>query len=71
MTELGKILMVIGIVLTGLGALLWSGVGHGWLGQLPGDIHYSNGRSGFYFPITTCILISVILSIILHFLRKP
>jgi hypothetical protein len=71
MTEFGKILVVVGVLLTGIGALLWSGVGRGWLGRLPGDIHYSTGRTGFYFPITTCILISVILSIILHFLRKP
>jgi len=71
MTELGKMLVVVGVLLAGIGALLWSGVGQSWLGRLPGDIHYSNGRGGFYFPITTCILVSLILSIIFHFLRKP
>lgn len=70
MPEIGKALVVVGIVLTLAGALIWSGFGKGWLGQLPGDINYSKGNFSFHFPIVTCIVFSVILTIILRLLRK-
>jgi len=72
--ETGKLLMVLGIVLLGVGALLaFGGKLPFRLGRLPGDIVYQ-GRSGsFYFPMVTCILLSVILSLLLwvlnHFRR--
>jgi hypothetical protein len=53
MNDLGKLLVVLGIVLTVAGALLWSGFGRGWLGRLPGDIHYQKGNFNFYFPVVT------------------
>jgi Protein of unknown function (DUF2905) len=68
--EFGKILVVFGIVLLLLGAALWSGIGGGWLGRLPGDIRIERGNSGFYFPIVTCIIISILLSVIMSFLRR-
>jgi hypothetical protein len=49
---------------------LWTGVGRGWLGRLPGDIHFTKGNTSFYFPVMTCILISVILTFVLWLLRK-
>jgi hypothetical protein len=70
MTELGKLLVVIGLVLAAAGALLWAGVGRGWLGHLPGDIHYTKGDASFYFPLTTCLLASVLFSLLLWLLRK-
>jgi hypothetical protein len=70
MNELGKFLVVAGLVMAAAGALLWSGVGRGWLGRLPGDIHYTRGQGGFYFPLTTCLLASILLSFILWLLRK-
>jgi len=70
MNELGKFLVVIGSVIVVAGLLLWSGVGRGWLGRLPGDIHYTKGNGSFYFPITTCLLLSLLLSFILWLLRK-
>jgi hypothetical protein len=70
MSELGKILVVIGFVLVAAGALLWSGIGRGWLGRLPGDIQYSKGNATFYFPLATCLLLSLLLSFILWLLRK-
>lgn len=70
MNDLGKILVVVGVVLAGAGLLLWSGLGRGWLGRLPGDIHYSRGNSSFYFPLMTCLLLSAFLSLILWLLRK-
>ena len=70
MNELGKFLVILGVIVAGVGLLLWSGFGKGWFGRLPGDIHYSKGNFSFYFPIGTCILLSLALSLILWFLRK-
>lgn len=70
MNELGKVLVVVGLALAAIGFLLWSGLGRGWLGRLPGDIHYSKGNFSFYFPVVSCILLSVLLSLILWLFRK-
>jgi hypothetical protein len=70
MADLGKILVVIGLVMAAAGALLWAGVGRRWLGRLPGDIHYSKGNASFYFPLATCLLLSILLSFVLWLLRK-
>ena len=70
MNDLGKLLVVTGLVLAAVGALLWSGIGRGWLGRLPGDIHYTRGNFSFYFPIVTCIILSVLLTIILRLFRR-
>jgi uncharacterized protein YybS (DUF2232 family) len=70
MTELGKFLVIAGLILAAVGALLWSGLGKGWLGRLPGDIHYNKGNFSFYFPIVTCLLFSALLTLILWLFRK-
>jgi hypothetical protein len=70
MEAFGKLLVIAGLVLTAAGALLWSGFGKGWLGRLPGDIHIERGSWGFYFPIVTCILISIVLTILLNIFRR-
>jgi hypothetical protein len=70
MNDFGKLLVVGGIVMAGIGALLWSGTGRGWLGKLPGDINYSRSNFSFHFPLMTCLLISVIVSLALWILRK-
>ena len=70
MKEMGKFLMVAGLVLLVAGALLWSGIGKGWLGSLPGDIHLRKGNFQFYFPIVTCLLISLLLTLILWLFRR-
>lgn len=70
MTDLRKMLVIAGLVVAGIGLLLWSGIGKGWFGRLPGDLHYSKGNFSFYFPVVTCILLSVILSFILWLFRK-
>ncbi len=70
MNEIGKFLVIAGLAIAVVGALLWSGVGRGWLGRLPGDIHYTRGDFGFYFPIVTCLLISIVLSLLLWLFRK-
>jgi ribose/xylose/arabinose/galactoside ABC-type transport system permease subunit len=68
--EVGKFLVVLGAVIVVLGLLLWSGVGSGWLGRLPGDIRIERGNSSFYFPIVTCIVISIVLSLIFSLFRR-
>ena len=70
MQDLGKILVVAGLILAVAGLWLWSGRDFGWLGRLPGDISYQNGNSRFYFPVTTCILVSVLLSLLGWLLRR-
>jgi hypothetical protein len=70
MSDLGKLMVIGGLVLAAVGALLWSGFGRGWLGRLPGDIHYHKGNVGFYFPIMTCLLFSLLLSLIFWLMRR-
>ena len=70
MNELGKFLVVTGIMLTVLGVLIWSGFGPSWLGQLPGDIRFKKGEFSFYFPVVTCLLFSLLLTVILWWVRK-
>jgi drug/metabolite transporter (DMT)-like permease len=69
MNEFGKVLVIIGVVLAVIGALLWSGYGK-WLGQLPGDLHYTRGQSSFHFPIVTCLFISALLSLLFWLFRR-
>jgi hypothetical protein len=65
----GRLLMIIGIVFLVVGALLASG----WkipLGRLPGDIVIERPGGAFYFPIVTCLLLSLLLSLIAWLLRR-
>ena len=70
MNDLGKLFVVVGLLLTVAGVVLWSGLGRSWLGRLPGDINYTRGNFSFQFPIVTCILVSIVLTIILRMFRK-
>jgi ribose/xylose/arabinose/galactoside ABC-type transport system permease subunit len=70
MPEIGKMLVVLGMVIVMIGLALWSGFGTGWLGRLPGDIRIERGHSAFYFPIVTCIIISIVLSLLLWLFRR-
>ncbi len=63
-------LVIFGGVILLLGLALWSGAGAGWLGRLPGDIRIERGNSGFYFPIVTCIILSIVLSLLFSFFRR-
>jgi hypothetical protein len=65
MRELGKIVIIIGVVMTMIGVVLWSGLAPKWLGRLPGDVRIEREHSAFYFPIVTCIIISILLSLLL------
>ena len=70
MRELGKFAVVIGIVITLVGLMMWSGFAPRWLGRLPGDIRIERGNSAFYFPIVTCIIVSIVLSLLLSIFRR-
>jgi Protein of unknown function (DUF2905) len=65
MTDLGKLLLLLGgmIILVG-GVLLLAGRFNLPLGKLPGDIVYRGKNTVFYFPLTTCIVISLVLSLL-------
>ena len=70
MNDLGKFLVIAGLLIAAIGALIWSGFGRGWIGRLPGDVHYTRENFSFHFPIVTCLLISLALSLILWLFRK-
>jgi len=70
MNEIGKTLVVLGLCIALFGLLLWTGVGKGWFGKLPGDIQISRGNFRFYFPLVTCLLISVVLTLLMWLFRR-
>jgi hypothetical protein len=70
MQDMGKLMVAGGVVLVLAGLMLWSGLGRSWLGRLPGDIHYSRGNFSFYFPIVTCLILSIVLTLILRMFRR-
>ncbi len=70
MRELGKFVVIIGIVMTLVGLVLWGGFAPKWLGRLPGDIRVERGNSVFYFPVVTCIVLSIVLSLLLSIFRR-
>jgi hypothetical protein len=71
MQQTGKILIITGIILIIACLILYfAGNKLSWLGHLPGDIRVEKENMRFYFPLTTMILVSVLLSLILYLLRK-
>jgi uncharacterized membrane protein required for colicin V production len=68
--DVGKFLLIVGVITALIGLLFWSGFAPKWLGHLPGDIRIERGNSAFYFPIVTCIVISIVLSLILSLFRR-
>jgi Protein of unknown function (DUF2905) len=63
--DVGKLIVIVGVITTLVGLLMWSGFAPKWLGRLPGDIRIERGNSSFYFPIVTCIVLSIVLSLLL------
>jgi len=64
---LGKTLVIIGLLIALVGVLVMMGVP---IGRLPGDIAYERGNTRFYFPLTTSILASVVLTLLMWLLRR-
>ena len=63
-----KLIIILGIVILIIG-LLYPYIKKLGLGQLPGDIMFKSGKSTFFFPIVTCIIISVVLTIIFNLFK--
>jgi hypothetical protein len=64
---MGRFLIGAGVVLVLVGLLVQMGLP---LGRLPGDIRIQRGNSTFYFPIVTCIVVSVVLTLLAAFFRR-
>jgi membrane protein implicated in regulation of membrane protease activity len=67
---LGKLLILVGGILIIVGAVLVLSGKLPWLGKLPGDIYVERRNFTFYFPLTTSIVLSVIVSAVLYFLSR-
>jgi hypothetical protein len=70
MAPIGKTLVFAGIAIVFVGLLLWGFSSVPFIGKMPGDIYIRRGNSTFYFPIVTCILISIIATIFLSLMRR-
>ena len=71
MIEFGRTLMIMGIIITLVGAGLWlAGRYFPWLGNLPGDIRYESDNVRVYFPLATMIIVSIIGTIILNIIVR-
>ena len=71
MAEIGRLLLILGLVIALVGLLIWAGGRFfPWLGNLPGDIRIERENFRFYFPLTTMVLLSVIGSIILNIIIR-
>jgi hypothetical protein len=71
MEQIGKILMIVGVVFLVAGLIVYfAGNKLSWIGHLPGDINIVKENLGVYIPITTMILISGLISLILFLIRK-
>ncbi len=64
---MGKILVLVGLIITGLGLLVMLGLP---LGRLPGDVVIRRGSFSLYVPVVTSILLSVLLTLVLMLLRR-
>jgi hypothetical protein len=64
---MGKVLLLIGLAIAAIGGLMMLGLP---LGRLPGDIVIQRERGTFYFPIVTCIVLSVLLTVVMSLLRR-
>ena len=69
-SDLGKSLILVGLVLAGIGLLLSLGGKFNFLGRLPGDIRIARENFTFFFPLGSCLLISVLLSLIFWLFRR-
>jgi hypothetical protein len=70
MGDLGKLLILFGVILLAVGVLLTVAGKLPWLGRLPGDLYYQGTHVTFYFPIVTCLLISLVLSLLFYLFRR-
>lgn len=70
MENLGRLLIISGLVLAGIGFFFVIGQKFSWLGKLPGDIIIKKDNFTFYFPVATSIIISIILSLVFYLFSR-
>jgi hypothetical protein len=70
MSGLGKTLIIFGLVMAAIGIFLVIAPKVPWLGKLPGDIMIKRDSFRFYFPITTCVIVSILLTLLFYLFRK-
>ena len=64
---MGRLLIIVGVIVAGIGLLITLGVP---IGRLPGDFNIRRGNFSFYVPLTTSIIVSIVLTLIMMFLRR-
>jgi hypothetical protein len=69
-SHLGRLLIVIGLLIAGIGLVLILAGKIPWLGRLPGDFLFRGKNVSVYFPLMTSLIVSVILSLILWFINR-
>lgn len=70
-SQLGKWIILIGLIIVLIGGIVWLfGDKLSWIGRLPGDIRYEGDNVNFYFPITTMILLSLLLSFLMSLITR-
>lgn len=67
---LGKTLLILGLILVVIGGALLLLPKVPWIGKLPGDIFIKGEKVSFYFPITTCIIISLLLALVISLFKR-
>ena len=67
---IGKTLVIVGVVCLVIGLLIWFAPRIPWLGRLPGDLHVRGEKFSFYFPIVTCIFLSLLLTVLLNLILR-
>jgi uncharacterized protein YybS (DUF2232 family) len=70
MNDLGRAIFICGIIIAVIGLFLWKLTGKTPLGRLPGDISVQRPNFSFYFPLTTCIIISIVLTLLMWLFRR-
>ena len=70
-TQIGKYIIIAGVIIVFIGIIIYFfGDKLGWLGRLPGDIHVEKQNVKVYFPVTTMIVISIILTLLVNLIKK-
>ena len=70
MQGFGKTLILVGILLLVLGIILSLGPKIPYVGKLPGDLYIQRGRFSFYFPLATCLVLSLVFTLVLYLFRR-
>ena len=70
MNDLGRVLIVAGVVIAVVGVVLLFVGRVPWLGRLPGDIHIERGNWSFHFPLATSLLLSVLLTLVFYLIGR-